>query len=511
MSFGQCDAGGIVASDGKDAFSQLCDLSEAMGITIVASAGNNFFNTVLSSPAASTRAITVAASDDKNTVNRADDGIASFSSQGPRSDDGDADCLDELKPEVTAPGVNIVAAAFNTLSGSASKSGTSMAAPHVAGLAALIYQARPTINPASLKDLIIRTCQQFGFPPSAPGCDPIWHQRWGWGLIDAYQAITQGTATDLTFPNYPSNPPWLSPDITTVPSPPQVGVPTTVTVVIKNAGPAVAVGAQIHFGIHVFSAATPVFHDIGTVVANLPVGNTPISINWTPQDPGHQCARVEIGYSPDVDYSNNQAQRNLMVASSPVNFTIQNTVTEGPALIHFVTSFAKPDTHWTVVFKPESTYTLSASDCPRTVSVELRPHGAAVGDTQIVHVGAVVETFFGPVTIGGISVLQVAHTTGVESGDHDRDLALRVMGGVPFRDGLSIRYTLPRGGIVRLRVYDVSGRMVRSLVDRAEVAGEHVIPWDATDDRQAALPSGVYLVRLDFERRREAVRAVVAR
>jgi len=512
MSIGQCDAGGIVASDGQDAFSQLCDLAEAMGITIVAAAGNSFPNAVLSTPAASTRAITVAASDDRNTVDRADDLVASFSSQGPRSNDGDADCLDELKPDVTAPGMNINAAAFNTLNGATSLSGTSMAAPHVAGLAALIYQARPSINPASVKDLLIRTSEQFGTPASQPGCDPIWHRRWGWGLVDAYAAITQGTATDLTFPTYPPSPPWDSPDITTTPMPLKINVPATLTVVIKNAGPAVAVGARIHFGIHVYSAATPVFHDIGTVVTTLPVGNTPVSINWTPTDVGHQCAQVEIGYSPDTDYSNNSTSRNLNVGNSPVQFTIQNTATEAPALIHFTTSFAKPDTHWVVRFTPDSTYLLSASDCPRTISVELQPHGAAIGDTQIVHVAAIAETFLGPVTLGGVSVLQVAHVTGVESlAPVTTGLDLRLLGAAPSVGRAAVRYVLPAAAPVTLDVMDVAGRVVRRLVNERQAPGEHVVKWDGRSGPGGDMPAGVYMVRLRVRNAQETVKLVLMR
>jgi subtilisin family serine protease len=87
--------------------------------------------------------------------------VASFSSSGPRIGDS------VLKPGVTAPGVSTVSAASGTGNGFIIESGTSMATPHVAGVAALVRQAKPkwgvreqvaaivqTANPALMKDYL---------------------------------------------------------------------------------------------------------------------------------------------------------------------------------------------------------------------------------------------------------------------------------------------------------------------------------------------------------------------
>src|SRR5690606_33472814 len=87
-----------------------------------------------------------------------DDRIADFSSRGPRAGDM------ALKPDLTAPGVGIVAArADGTAMGQpvdeyyTAESGTSMAAPHVAGVAALVAGARPGLDGTQLKALLMGT------------------------------------------------------------------------------------------------------------------------------------------------------------------------------------------------------------------------------------------------------------------------------------------------------------------------------------------------------------------
>ena len=82
--------------------------------------------------------------------------VADFSSGGPRW--GDL----ALKPEIAAPGVDIVSAASGSTDGVAWFSGTSMATPVVAGVAALVKQANPTWTPALIKSALINTAKSVG-------------------------------------------------------------------------------------------------------------------------------------------------------------------------------------------------------------------------------------------------------------------------------------------------------------------------------------------------------------
>jgi hypothetical protein len=77
-----------------------------------------------------------------------DDQIATFSSQGPGQMDS------SFKPDLAAPGVAIISTAAGTGTGSANFQGTSMAAPHVSGAAALLRQLHPNLNQAGIKALL---------------------------------------------------------------------------------------------------------------------------------------------------------------------------------------------------------------------------------------------------------------------------------------------------------------------------------------------------------------------
>jgi hypothetical protein len=68
----------------------------------------------------------------------------------------------------------------------------------------------------------------------------------------------------------------------------------------------------------------------------------------------------------------------------------------------------------------------------------------------------------------------------------------------PFSQNTLIRYELPHSEVVSLAVYDISGRVVRGLVNgEPRGAGPHVVPWDGRDDAGQQVASGVYFYRLE--------------
>lgn len=109
------------------------------------------------------------------------DTITDFSSKGPRAGDS------VLKPEISAPGQNILSAAMGKGGQAVRFSGTSMATPHMAGVLALVRQAFPTLTARELKSVVMGT--------SVPLKEPI--SRQGAGRIQVDKAVV---APMLTLP-----------------------------------------------------------------------------------------------------------------------------------------------------------------------------------------------------------------------------------------------------------------------------------------------------------------------
>ena len=193
-------------SDGTDMHSRILDEAMEAGITVSAAAGNDGPNNDgLSGMGSSSLSITVGATDDQNSINRDDDSIADYSSRGPRRDNGNGNPLDELKPEISAPGSNIIQAEGCVSSGQCNNnipgqdatentytsrgSGTSYATPSVSGIIALMIEANGDLNPLQIKEILKQTSERKG-EPSFPEIDPYWNRDFGYGMVDAYAAVS---------------------------------------------------------------------------------------------------------------------------------------------------------------------------------------------------------------------------------------------------------------------------------------------------------------------------------
>jgi hypothetical protein len=172
---------------------------KASGIVVVVSAGNSGSGcSTVDSPAAIYDAsFTVGA-----TSNTANDNIANFSSRGPVTV-----YTNIMKPDIAAPGVGVRSCKGNSNNpgsyGYESLSGTSMAGPHVAGVAALIMCARPNLigNVDEIEDLMRNTAvARFAQGPNFCGNDngsshP--NNVYGWGRVDALAAVNAALPVEM--------------------------------------------------------------------------------------------------------------------------------------------------------------------------------------------------------------------------------------------------------------------------------------------------------------------------
>ncbi|MGW8319145.1 MAG: S8 family serine peptidase [Candidatus Promineifilaceae bacterium] len=196
------------------------------GILTVQSAGNT-------GPSCGSIDTPAAIYDDSFTVGATSstDSVAAFSGRGPVTVDGS----NRLKPDVVAPGVSVRSSypghSYVTLSG------TSMAAPHVAGMAALVLSANPSL--LGQVDQLEALIQESALPlPTTEDCgsvtgDQIPNNTTGYGRVDAWAAVQGAMLT-------PRLTKWVTP---TIASP--GGVLTYTLTVTNNDGGPVVTGLQL--------------------------------------------------------------------------------------------------------------------------------------------------------------------------------------------------------------------------------------------------------------------------
>jgi serine protease AprX len=195
--------GGAGPCDGSDALSETCDVAVEAGYVVCVAAGNAGPGArTVGPPGCGRLLITVGASTDG-------DELADFSGRGPTIDG-------RTKPDLLFPGMGIVSCrARDTSIGRViddyylETSGTSMATPHAAGVAALLLGAKPDLSPAQIKDALMKTAVSLGLDGNAQGS----------GRADAYLAYLSQVG-----PPPPPPPPTPPP-----PPPPPTPPPPTPT------------------------------------------------------------------------------------------------------------------------------------------------------------------------------------------------------------------------------------------------------------------------------------------
>jgi serine protease AprX len=201
-------------ANGTDSQSLLVNAVADAGIVPVVSAGNEGPATcTIGTPAAAPKAITVAAMADPEHGAARSFGCGPaptggfyevcFSSRGPTLDG-------RVKPDVAGAGVQIMAVDGATPSGYKNLSGTSMASPFTAGVAALMQHARlleglPLLSPQALKNIVMFTAWDWGPEDGSAGSGPNADIDYGAGRLDAFKAIQaakQASGTNISLPQH---------------------------------------------------------------------------------------------------------------------------------------------------------------------------------------------------------------------------------------------------------------------------------------------------------------------
>ncbi|UCG68245.1 MAG: S8 family serine peptidase, partial [Thermoplasmata archaeon] len=177
--------GGPANQNGESDLSRLMDEAVEAGLVVFCAAGNTAVSMTVYAPADSERAITVGSVND-------DHDLSLFSSQGPTADG-------RIKPDICAVGEGVRAPDANSGTGYVGMSGTSMACPMAAGLAALMLDANPDLEPDDVKQILHETSEHntdARFPISP-------NNGYGWGVVEAYGAVKRSRDLAMIFIDSP--------------------------------------------------------------------------------------------------------------------------------------------------------------------------------------------------------------------------------------------------------------------------------------------------------------------
>ncbi len=106
-------------------------------------------------------------------------------------------------------------------------------------------------------------------------------------------------------------------------------------------------------------------------------------------------------------------------------------------------------------------------------------------------------------TISNISSAEAAFILATDIDDTEYNLptefALAQNYPNPFNPSTTIGFSLPTSSYVELKVYNIEGKVVKTLVDQQLAAGEHSFEWDATNSSGSKITTGIYIYRIETE------------
>lgn len=178
LSFGAIFTGGS-SNDGTSSISRLCDGLVEDGFVVVVAAGNSGpRRKTIAPPGDAREVITVGNVYDDQSLNPS-------SSRGPVGSWTD----NYIKPDVCAPGTDVFSVQANTVNNYTSKTGTSMSAPFVSGVVALMFQIDSSLSPPKVKDMLASTAGGEIMTPleGSPNND------YGFGVIRPLDLVTNMT------------------------------------------------------------------------------------------------------------------------------------------------------------------------------------------------------------------------------------------------------------------------------------------------------------------------------
>ena len=384
--------------------------------------------------------------------------ISTFSSLGPTRDG-------RIKPDISAPGQGIMA----TLSADADTAyqtsrvfpdrkhwllqGTSMAAPHVTGAVALLLQADPSLTANQIKTLFTSTANTDSYTGSIP------NNTWGYGKLDVLEAMVKqvdnGSSQQVTV-GYD------------VPGSNQTVNLTGSTKYAVHFSPSISgtlTGVRLNLTINSLNpivGSGPLVCEVYTnttgSVAGIPGTKIGSSVN-------HPFSQLTTGTYNYIDMTG----AGVDVVAGQEYQLVFSVANGGDALIIRTDDGSSPTSRSSIWTGSQwANFGDGASGLP---NVNLRAR-------------AVVTSISVPVSVAGREPVPYSFTL-------DQNFPN------PFNPSTTIRYAIPTTSTVTLRIFDLLGRQVRSLVNESQAPGRYEVVWNGKDDLGQQVTSGTYFCRLE--------------
>jgi len=546
MSFSQYRvddlSGDLIAplpDDGTESFSQLVNYAVEQGLVCIASVGNNpsMGSGSITAPGSAFKAITVAASKTANSPNRNNHLVSNLSIPGPlnfTTPPNPEPSKYRWKPDITAPGLHHDPPPMPTgptLPGKTPPgmfytetmfAGTSIAAAHVSGLAALMLEFT-NLSPACLKNALMQRADLHAnrytpFEDARTQSNIIWNQLVGTGFVDAYAAFSYLKKADLEI----TSPRWSTSN------PPIPGRPAIFEATVRNHGPNDADSIHIDFGVNRFGIypdsprASAFSHEVTKPILFLRSGDWEIiSIPFTPMLSSHGApphgdiwitnVKAEIRYGGDMNPANNVATLALRVigtvaltksdanSASQQNRNTQDVVFEifnpTKTTVNVTLAVSTPP-GVSVSFTPGTrTLTLpTVQNPPLQVVATINYPVRASGNIEI----KATDSHSNPY---GRLIIRLDPTVSVAEPEYAPvKFVLQDNFPNPFASETKIGFSILGQKEIVLEIYNVLGQRVKTLLNRKLPAGKQTALWDGTDDSGKRVAPGIYFYKLRSEK-----------
>ena len=394
-------------------------------------------------------------------------GLASFSSNGPTRDG-------RTKPDIAAPGHGIGSAttqdvALGTCTTTSTyysylndgmkhfiNSGTSMAAPHVTGAVALLFQKYGALTRAQ----VMQHLTAAALVDANTGAVP--NNSWGVGklrvdLTDPTATVATPNGGELLITGYPTDIIWTAAD------PVWTGVSSVDIQLSRDSG------------------AT--WEPVATGIANTGLHT------WTPTGPATYTALIKVTAHDGVNNTGSDVSNavfaidNEVVANELPSFLADNT--DGGVSLTW--RFADAGRYVQSWVERASTGDFSRLDAPVNVTAD----GFSVVD-KTAESGVTYQYRIAATETNGAEVRFAAVSISANNG-----ITAFAVGRAfpnPTATGSTIAFAVPRASAVSVKVYDVAGRLVSTLADQQFAAGRHEVTWNGRTNSGESAANGMYFV-----------------